>query len=220
VSGVQEAPPPERELFRVARRPDPFVLPAWNNVGAERFDDPARRFRTLYVADTRLACFLETLQAFRPTPANLERWNATRGPDEQYPPPAVPDDWHVRRVVGRVRIDGPMPLLDARAFATCTVLRADLASTLVRLKLPDLDPSTVRGPYRELTQEIAGWAYDRGYQGIVYRSRFDDGLSEPLDCLALFGVDGIAQVRPVGVDPIRRDDPDLLLAATQHRLAL
>jgi hypothetical protein len=132
----------------------------------------------------------------------------------------VPDDWHVRRVVGRVRIDGPMPLLDARAFATCTVLRADLASTLVRLKLPDLDPSTVRGPYRELTQEIAGWAYDRGHQGIVYRSRFDDGLSVPLDCLALFGVDGIAQVRPVGVDPIRRDDPDLLLAATQHRLAL
>jgi hypothetical protein len=33
-------------------------------------------------------------------------------------------------------------------------------------------------------------------------------------------VDGIPQVRPVGVDPIRRDDPNLLLAATQHRLAL
>ena len=48
---------------------------------------------------------------------------------------------------------------------------------MLDLGLTDLDLSGVLGPQRRLTQALARWAYEHGYAGIAYPSRFDDALS-------------------------------------------
>jgi hypothetical protein len=97
--------------------------------------------------------------------------------------------------------------LDLRAFETREVLRVELAPKLVELGLGDLDVSGMRGPSRELTQAIARFAYERGFAGLAYRSRFDDSL----DCWAVF--EG-AELEPIGVlEPLTVEDPDLVRAA-------
>ena len=90
----------------------------------------------------------------------------------------------------------------------------ELADLLLRLGMTDFDVSGARGPSRELTQQIARWAFERGFAGIAYRSRFADAL----DCWAIFEGDHWAPVgRPV---PIRRDNPALRIAAGQLGLSL
>jgi hypothetical protein len=218
VSGVRETPVPEGALCRLAQRPDPLALTPWEFTGKERFDDPRRRFRTMYAATQRLACFLEALAPLRPSPRLIAAWRAMRGTVQSYPSSRIPDDWLRQRSLAHFRVIGEVRLLDARAIETCAVLRTELAETLEVLGLPDLDPSTLRGPQRGLTQAIAMWAFEHGYGGIAYRSRFDDGLAYTLDCWALF--EGTATEAYSQYEDMTRADPDLQLAASLHRLEL
>jgi hypothetical protein len=94
----------------------------------------------------------------------------------------IPLDWCHTRRIARLRLRPGHQRLDLRAPETCEILRAELADLLVRLGLADLDVSGARGPSRDLTQPIARWAYDCGFAGIAYRSRFADSL----DCWAIF----------------------------------
>jgi hypothetical protein len=94
-----------------------------------------------------------------------------------------------------------------RRLETREALRSELARTLLALGLDDLDLSGVVGPARPLTQAIARWAYERGYTGLVYSSRFAAALA----CWAVF--EGAA-FDPLGLpEPILPDDPDLVEAA-------
>lgn len=61
-------------------------------------------------------------------------------------------------------------------------------------------------------------AFEQGYQGIAYRSRFDDGLSYVLDCWALF--EGVTIEQLAIPEMTARDDPDLVQAAALHHLHL
>ncbi|MBI2940675.1 MAG: RES family NAD+ phosphorylase [Chloroflexi bacterium] len=120
----------------------------------------------------------------------------------------VPADWARKRCVRAFRVLPGQRWLDLRAFETREALRLELAEVLANLRIDDLDVSGVRGPRRELTQAIARWAYEHGFAGLAYRSRFDDSL----DCWAVF--EG-AELEPVGVaEPLTPADPDLLAAAT------
>ena len=97
--------------------------------------------------------------------------------------------------------------LDLRAPETLQALRVEMASTLMRLGLPDLDVSAARGPSRDLTRQIARWAYERDFRGIAYRSRFADDL----DCWAIFEGAVFSSAGPP--EAIAPDDPDLDAAA-------
>lgn len=211
------ASPPDL-LYRIGRWPDPCGLPPWTAAGLERFDDPAGRFRVLYTAEDRRACFVETLASFRPPlDADLDPlrpyWGGRR-------PPLlgrIPPDWHRRRAVCRLHLAGSSGhgLLDLRALPTLVILRDVFAALLVDVGLRDLDVSGVRGPSRRLTQAIGAWAYDEGYGGIAYRSRFEDAYT----CWALF--EGRATWAPAGPpELITRRDPDLRAAATLFGLVL
>jgi hypothetical protein len=203
-------------LYRIGRPPDSLAFPPWEFTGGERFDDPLGEFRVLYAAEQRLACFVETLASLRPPLQFLADmrpfWRGRMPPSVG----VVPPDWHRRRLIGRFTLElaGSPPLLDLRVAATYQGLRTALAPTLVQLGLPDLDVSSARGPSRALTQAIARWAYDHGYHGIAYRSRFDDSF----DCWALFER---ASITPAGPsEAIRRTDPDLRAAAVLFGLRL
>lgn len=191
----------------MGRRPDPFAWPDWQYVGDQRFDDPWRLFRVRYLAEQRLACFLEGLAPLR---APLDRLAAS-GPRLL---PRVPADWLRLRCVGQVRLRGGQRWLDLRRLETAEALRAEVAQLLQELALPDLDVSVLRGPNRALTRAVGRWAYDAGYQGIAYRSRFHDAL----DCWAIF--EGADFDRVGSIVSISPDDPDLQAAAALFGLAI
>lgn len=189
-------------LYRLARLPDPLSWPPWEFVGSGRFDDRQGAFRTLYAADQRRTCFLESLASFRPAVSALARMEAVTGSDELLP-----------RGIGRFRVHVAQPLLDLRSVETREVLRVELAVAIDRSGLPDLDVSGVCDPRRDLTQEIARWAYGHVFEGILYHSRLDSALN----CLAIFQG---AVIEPVGVaEPIDPLDPDLRAVAETFRLA-
>ncbi len=200
--GVAEALPPSQPLYRIGYLPDPLAWPSLQYVGAGRFDDPIGRFRTLYAAEQRIGAFIESLARYRPSPGTLvELRNVVGAPDLSLLP-VVPSDWWVRRCVGRFYLRDGQRWLDLREFGTREALRGELANTLVHLGLPDLDVSTVRSLNRNLTRVIARWAYDHGYNGVAYTSRFDDDL----DCWAIF--EGAAFRRAGPPEVILPDDPD------------
>jgi hypothetical protein len=212
--GAQAAPTPTGPLYRIGRRPDPLALPPPEFGGRERFDDPLGEFAVLYAAEQRVACFVETLAVYRPP---LEHVAAMRRFWRGRTPPrlgVVPADWHRLRLIGTPRLGLGQRWLDLRAGATYQALRVELAETIRTLGLRDLDVSGVRGPSRALTQAIARWAFERGYRGVAYRSRFDDAF----DCWALF--EGAAWTPAGPPQRIRRDDPDLRAAAALLGLRL
>lgn len=140
----------------------------------------------------------------------LERLAAS-GP---HPLPRVPADWLRSRCIAQLRLHADQRWLDLRRLETVETLRAALAPFLQQLALPDLDVSVLRGPSRPLTRAVARWAYDAGYQGIAYRSRFDDAF----DCWAVF--EGADDDRVGNIAPITADDPDLRAAAKLFGLAI
>lgn len=214
-AAVRDAAAPRWPYHRLGHLPDPLAWPEVQFVGRGRFDDPRRTFRTLYAAEQRRGCFLETLARFRPSLEALARVQAVaRSLEGPLHVAQVPPDWYRKRGIRAFRLLPDQRWLDLRAAETREALRGELAHTLATLGLPDLDISSARGPNRALTQALARWAYDRGYHGIAYTSRFDDHA----DCWALF--EGAA-FEPVGPpEPISRDDPDLLAVAHLFGLAI
>jgi hypothetical protein len=183
-------------------------------VGSGRFDDPAGEFRVLHATVERRAAFIETLARFRPSLEALAALEAVTNSDEPLPRPVVPPDWYHRRAVGRLRLATRQRWLDLRSIQTREALRAQLAQTLLNLGLEDLDLSGIVGTGRRLTQAIARWAYEGGYAGLVYSSRFDAALS----CWAIF--EGVAIERLGPPQPILPDDLDLVSTAKLFSLTV
>lgn len=217
MSAPREVSPPAGTLYRLGRLPDPLAWPPFEYVGDARFDDPLGEFRILYVAEGRLACLVETLYRFRrPLPALA----AERALPADEPPPAtvasLPPGWRQKRGFCRLRLDEGQRWLDLRSFDTREALRPVFASLLTHLRLPELDLSAVYGPHRVLTRAIARWAYDWGYAGLRYGSRYN----EAFNCWAVFERPGLATFRHEGeVEPIAPDDPDFLAALGLFDLA-
>ena len=214
MSPARRARTPRRALYRIGRRPAPLAWPPWEYVGSGRFDDPAGEFRVLYATAQRHTAFLETLARFRPSLEMLAALQAVQNTTEPLPRPQVPAEWYHTRAVGQLRLGTRQRWLELRAFETREALRRELAQTLLDLGLEDLDLSGVVGPKRQLTQAIARWAYDHGYAGLVYSSRFDAALT----CWAIFEGAAFEPVRPF--ESILPDDPDLVATAKLFGLNL
>jgi RES domain len=77
-----------------------------------------------------------------------------------------------------------------------------------------VDLGGVCGPARAFTQAVAAWAFEHGFHGLVYASRF--GAS--FECWALFDT---ARIEPVGpIVPLSLEDPDLQAVARVFALEL
>jgi hypothetical protein len=212
---AQEAPTPISPLWRLGYAPEPLEWPEWRYVGSGRFDDPQGQYRVLYLAELRRTCFAEVLAQFRASPAVLAMLAAVGGTDEPIPTRGkVPSDWHLKRRTQRLTVMPDQRWLDLRALSTLQQLRSDLAGLLVLHDIPDLDAGVVQGANRAVTQAISRWAYERGFQGIVYRSRLDNEIG----CWAIF--EGAAFLPEGRVEIITRADPDLIDIASIYDLEL
>jgi hypothetical protein len=226
-----DAATPTVLLHRVGRLPEPLHFTPWAYSGGGRYDDPlgkttratsdppGGRFRTLYAGERRVCSLIECVGGFR-RDTQLEAAMSAMAP-ETMDPDALADagtvtlDWQRRHAAQALQLAPDQRWLDVREMETVQVLRSVFAKVLAELGLPDLDNATIRGVNRRLTQAIARWAYERGYDGVAYRSRYNDAC----DAWALF--EGRARFTPVGTPvQVQRDDPDLGEAARLLRLSI
>jgi len=216
----REAKTPNGPLHRIGRAPEPLAWAEWRYVGEGRFD-PTKRpasLRVLYVAEQRLACFVETLAKWRPRLDLLARLGALPTGDvrdERLRDAAgmIPNTWHLDRRMATLRLLAGQRWLDLREHQTRETLRLRLARRLRSLGYADLELGDAMGRDRRLTKSIAQFAVTEGFQGIAYKSRFDHAF----DCWALF--EG-AEFRQLADEPIAPDDPDLIEAARRLGLRL
>jgi hypothetical protein len=128
-------------------------------------------------------------------------------------------EWMESRWVARFTLHDPVPAcrwLDLRAAETMQALRRELAAVLVRHQLADLDVSTTTGPNLDVTQRIGRWAFERGFCGIAYVTRFAPRLS----CWAIFERSGGPTIAATDVRPLDRADRDFDAVRRLFDLAL
>jgi hypothetical protein len=190
--------PPAEIIYRIGRG-HPWQWPDWRYVGDSRFDDPARRFRVLYAGDRR-ACFLETLAPFRPGLHDADQAGK------------IPQEWFATRRLAQFSLSAEnWQALDLRSSRTVQELRSQFGSLFAKKGYQEFDFSHALSQDIGITQSISAWAYDNGFKGILYRSRFAIDQT----CIAIF--EG-SQLSDVQASPIDQDDPDLLWAADILRL--
>lgn len=182
-----------------------------------RYNDPQGRFRVLYAASERQAAFMETVQDFRPALRDLALVQSllpSGDIDLPLPIGRVPAAYFGKRIAA-FRLDHTQRWLDLRSPQMHAFLRGALASELVTAGYSGaFNFGEIIGSDYTITRLISRWSYDAGYGGIAYPSTHDGSLS----CWAIFDR---ASVTLVGtVEPIRRDDPDLIAAVDLFGLVL
>jgi len=203
----------DRLLFRVGRAPNPVAWPPFDAIGTGRFDDPQRRYRVLYTAEAAIGAFLESLAPFRRPLRDLlpvlRRMSGVRDPVIG----RVPRNWHLKRMLGVIRLYPGQQWLDFRSVDVHTRLGHLFAQQLADLGYDVLDARAALSLDRPFTQGVSRWAYEQGYQGIIYTSRIDTRHT----CWALF--DG-AHLTVERVSVIGLDDADFVTAVRALELDL
>jgi hypothetical protein len=201
---------PPTVLYRVARKATPLDLPPRYLMGNNRFDDPERCFGTTYAAEHPLTCMVEVMARFRTSLSALRGLASIHPRDVRLSGYAtigrVDRQWLDNRVVVAFAVDQVHPFLDLDHPQTLQLLRGELAALADDLGIHDIDLSSVSGPHRQFTKAIARWAYEHGYGGLVYTSRF--GILP--SCWAVFDM---VEVRTIESPRPITDYPGLLREA-------
>lgn len=206
------------ELWRVGHHEAPLKLPprelyAFQN----RFDDIARRFRSLYLAESPQTCLRELLADFRPNLAAQQRHLERYGPDaaQDLASQPVTARWRTEHVLiqARVRLHGP--LVDLCDLPTRQRVEDRHRDLLLAHGLEHLDLHEITTSRRAVTQTIAGELYDRGVAAIRFPSRLDGNA-----CLAI--LEERATITQQGDAVLLTDPPPrpLLAVAAAWRLTL
>ena len=222
-----------RPVHRVGFEPEPWSWTPWQYAEHGRFsgrwDDPDGIWRSIYVGESRLACFLEVLAFARPDPQLQDELADVDEADEDavaYPTLAgglLPESWRSPRRVGRARLTGWYAVPgDKESLPT---LRARFLALAITLRLPDVDAGVIRlAEPREFTQVVAAWLYDQTapdgapLAGVQFTSRHGDDLTL-WAVLERPGDDDVsALLQEPESEPVGQDDDELQEAMRIHRL--
>jgi hypothetical protein len=186
----------------------------WQN----RFDDPQKKYRTLYAAKRAITCLRELLADLRPNPKALQEFeNVFSKTDEQSIAVAgiVSAKWRRQHVLAHARprlasgrlipVESPT-VLKRLEHAHAKLLRAHGFKSL---NIPRL-----RSRDRPITQACARTFYEEGRAGVLYYSRLDGS-----PCYAFF--EGRASLRMLGHPlPMTQNHPDLIRVCGEYTLVL
>lgn len=222
-----------RHVHRVGFEPEPWAWTPWQYAEHGRFsgrwDDPDGVWRSIYVGESRLACFLEVLAFARPDPRlQDELAGIDEDPEDELAHPTLaggllPESWRWPRRVGSARLTGWYAAPgDKESLPT---LRARFLPLAIKLRLPDVDAGVIRlAEPRELTQAIAAWLYDQSapdgtpLAGVQFTSRHGDDLAL-WAVLERPGDDEVsALLQEPQSEPVDQDDRELQEAMRIHRL--
>jgi len=223
-----------QRVHRVGYAPDPWAWTPWQYAHNGRFpgrwDDPNGLFRTLYVGDSRLSCYLEVLACFRSDPVVATALDdiVEDSDDAEDHPTATPGelspDWLTPRRVGSARLSGWYAAPGARQ--SLPTLRSQFLRVAHDLGVPDVDAAAIRlAEPRELTQQMARWIYQQtGPEGQPMAGvRFASRHGDELILWALFerahDTTTSRELSNTTTEPLNVDDPELLQALRAHRLA-
>jgi hypothetical protein len=194
-----------------------------------RWDDPNGVWRSLYVGDSPLTCYLEVLARFRFDPslqselAQIEEDDVDAHDHATVSGGVLPRSWLQPRLVGRALLTGWYAVPgDKESLPT---LRARFLPLATRMHLSDVDDAAIRlAEPRAFTQQIAAWLFhqsgpdDRPLAGVRFESRHGDDLR----LWAVFERPEDGDVSEwLGnciASAIEDDDPELIEAMRIHRL--
>jgi hypothetical protein len=174
----------------------PRELYAWNY----RFDDLARRFRSIYVAELAETCLREVLSDLRPKAAAIRRFVDKFGPEaaEDVPAQPVTESWRQQHVLVRAALALAGPIVDLCDADQLYEIEQHRVALLDEHGLDHLDLSAVTSRQRLVTQTIATDLHDRlGAASIRFPSKHDGN-----PCVAVFEGRGTLE---------QTDDPVILL---------
>lgn len=216
-----------RQVHRVGRKPDPWGWVPWQyGPFAGRWDDPAQGYRVLYTGDTRFACFVEVLAAFRPDLSWLATLDDIEGDDEDIhhpslPPGTVNRSWVQTRSAGVAFLDGRH--VDVGAATTLAWLRPLTATVMVRHGIDDMDGAAIRSANRAFTRDLSRFLHEasvdgRPFDGVLFESRHGDRLklSATFERAGDGGMSSL--LSHVTRDDIATDDADIRAAMDNHGL--
>jgi hypothetical protein len=211
-----ESKRPSGPLFRVGRDRDAWAVPDWayakeDGTFGNRFDDPMAVYRVLYASSQRLGCFIETLARFRVDVSFVaDLALMENGEDDFAAFGAVRRAWLKGRCIGSANVEGSYA--DIYAVGWVSHLRAALAGTAVKLGMEDIDLSSLeRAEPRLLTQRAGRIAFELGYPGVFYHSRYGHSIEN----WAIFEDWTMPERFPIHQphsQKVAEDDPDLLEA--------
>lgn len=208
---------PPNEVYRVARKPDPWALLDWiwahdDGTFYNRYDDPQAKYRVIYASTQRLSCFIETLACYRVDMLAAAELAAIVGDDDFYPRGKVPPDYLSTRTIGVAKVQAECADLGSAEWLAR--LRTKLLPYAKEFGLTDIDASVLqRSSPRRLTQLISRVAYESAAEGIRYLSRFGHDLEN----WAFFEPVTILSKR---TEVLKEDDPDLVKALEVLKLSL
>ena len=211
-----ESKRPAGPLFRVGRDDDAWAVPDWayakeDGTFGNRFDDPMGVYRVLYASSQRLGCFIETLARFRVDVSFVaELALMENGEDDFAAFGTVRRAWLKGRCIGTAKVEGEYANIYALGWVNH--LRTALAGIAVKLGMKDFDLSSLEpAEPRLLTQRAGRIAFELGFAGIFYHSRYGHSLEN----WAIFEDWTVPDRFPIHQPSSRRiaeDDPDLLEA--------
>ena len=220
-------------VFRVGHAPNPWTWTPWEyattGIFGGRWDDPSGTWRSLYVADTLLGCYLEVLAPFRPDlslAAELDVIDEDPDDEANYPtaqPGTIPRRWCLDRKAGSAQLTGWYA--NPATSTSLPTVRAALGSFAVALGLPDVDAASMKNAApRQFTQYVAAWLYDQHtnhgciIDGIRFTSRHGDDVGLRVIFERESSTDIAPQLNLVTTESIDVNDPALNHAMTIHRL--
>ena len=217
-------------VYRVGFGPRPWQWTPWDFAVAGRFDgrwdDPDGVWRTLYVADSPLGCYLEVLARFRRDPGLADALDDI-GDDPDYPTLAaglVPAEWRTRRRLARASMTGVFVVVGSAS--TLATLRQHFLVVARALGIADVDAAAVRTPApRAFTQTVAKRLYSvelndgEPLGGVEFSSRHSD--EHVLWAIFERARDTFTSALLTGrrSSAIEADDVELTRAMEIHRLA-
>lgn len=211
-----ESKRPAGPLFRVGRDDDAWAVPDWayakeDGTFGNRFDDPAGVYRVLYASSQRMGCFIETLARFRVDVSFVaDLALMENGEDDFTAFGTVRRAWIKGRCIGTANVEGEYA--DLYALGWVSHLRTALAGIAVKLGMKDFDLSSLEpAEPRVLTQQAGRIAFEFGYAGVFYHSRYGHSIEN----WAIFEDWTMPDRFPIHQPNSRKvaeDDPDLLEA--------
>jgi len=211
-----ESKRPLRPPFRVGRDDEAWAVPDWacakeDGTFGNRFDDPMGVYRVLYASSQRLGCFVETLARFRVDVSFVaDLALMENGEDDFTAFGTVRKAWLKGRSIGSANVEGEYA--DIYALEWVSHLRTALAEVAVKLGMEDIDLSSLeRAEPRRLTQQAGRVAFELGFAGVFYHSRYGHSIEN----WAIFEDWTMPDRSPINQPSSRKiaeDDPDLVEA--------
>jgi len=207
------------QVWRLAhpRNPCTFIprrFCSWNN----RFDDPVKKYRTLYGARWAITCLRELLADLRPNPKAIAEFEEIFGHDAGsglIPAGIVSMRWRRAHVLvyamPRLR-QGRLVAIEAPYQRTR--LGALHKPLLRKFGIQELTLPSLRTRERAVTRAFSRSLFEEGHAGISFHSRLD---GKP--CYAFF--EGRASLHQIGrIIPMTENHPDLIKVCGDYTLVL